>query len=71
MTWIQLALLLVCPLMMLFCMRGMFGDHKCEKKQRINPKYTEIAEVKDLQMRVKELEDGVCQDSCRELMKIR
>ncbi|NTZ19448.1 DUF2933 domain-containing protein [Paenibacillus sp. JMULE4] len=34
MNWLQLLAFLACPLMMLFCMKGMFGGNKIRKRVR-------------------------------------
>ena len=46
MEWLQLLTLLICPLMMLFCMKGMFGHHKHHQSHG----------TKDLDARLKSLE---------------
>lgn len=53
MEWLNILVLLACPLMMLFCMKGMFGGHKegRGKKQDTSP------EMKQLQLRMAEMEE--------------
>ncbi|MDQ0232404.1 DUF2933 domain-containing protein [Metabacillus malikii] len=42
MEWLQLLILLICPLMMIFCMKGMFGhknhDHHSNSSNNLNDK---------------------------------
>ena len=42
MEWLQLLILLICPLMMIFCMKGMFGqknhDHHSHSSNNLNDK---------------------------------
>lgn len=46
MTWIQIAALLLCPLMMLFCMKGMFRGHKHSHSGQQPSSATELQELK-------------------------
>ncbi|WP_050183915.1 DUF2933 domain-containing protein [Domibacillus robiginosus] len=46
MAWIQIVALLLCPLMMLFCMKGMFRGHKHSHSDQQQPSATELQELK-------------------------
>lgn len=53
MDWLLLSLLLLCPLMMLFCMKGMFTGHKDSKiTKQMNDSQQEIQQ---LQIKMAEL----------------
>lgn len=54
MNW-ELLLLLVCPLMMLFCMKGMFGGHN-HKKSNENV-LTNTSHYKDMQAMKVQMEE--------------
>lgn len=54
MTWLQIILLLACPLMMLFCMRGMFSGNKCEHMKH-NHQGASSTEIQKLQDKMTEL----------------
>lgn len=42
MTWVQILLLLACPLMMVFCMKGMFSGNKNKKSDHQQDSSTEL-----------------------------
>ncbi|MDA1475173.1 DUF2933 domain-containing protein [Bacillus changyiensis] len=50
MEWLQVLLFLACPLMMLFCMKGMFNRDKSEKMEQ-----TSHTELQSLQIKIAEL----------------
>lgn len=57
MTW-QTVLTLLCPLMMLFCMRGMFGgkkDHEQSSMPQTDKSHVSSEEVQALQIKMAEL----------------
>jgi hypothetical protein len=48
MEWLSYLLLLICPLMMIFCMKGLFGGHHNHKKSDV---------TNDLEQKVRHLEE--------------
>ncbi|MBS2762936.1 MULTISPECIES: DUF2933 domain-containing protein [Bacillus] len=54
MTWLQILLFLACPLMMLFCMKGMFSGHK-DKNTKTDQQLTSPKELQTLQKKMAEL----------------
>jgi hypothetical protein len=54
MTWVQILLLLACPLMMLFCMKGMFSGNK-DKNTKADHQQPSQADVQALQIKVADL----------------
>ncbi|MFT8321138.1 MAG: DUF2933 domain-containing protein [Bacillus sp. (in: firmicutes)] len=54
MAWIQTLLLLACPLMMLFCMKGMFSKNK-NKGTESDHQQLSAAELQNLQIKMGEL----------------
>ncbi|MED4041059.1 DUF2933 domain-containing protein [Niallia taxi] len=54
MTWLQILLLLACPLMMLFCMKGMFSGNK-EKNTQSDHQQVSSTELQSVQIKVADL----------------
>ncbi|WP_419879554.1 DUF2933 domain-containing protein [Brevibacillus centrosporus] len=54
MTWLQIIILLACPLMMLFCMKGMFSGKK-ERHDKTVHQQASPTELQQLQMKMGEL----------------
>lgn len=50
MNWLQLLAFLACPLMMLFCMKGMFGGNKNKKTGAVN---TSVSQQESQQLQIK------------------
>jgi hypothetical protein len=50
MNWLQLLAFLACPLMMLFCMKGMFGGHKDKKAGSVQ---THVSQEEFQQLQIK------------------
>ncbi|MDR6224033.1 DUF2933 domain-containing protein [Desmospora profundinema] len=57
MEWLTILGLLACPLMMIFCMRGMFHKDSAQKGERVTKEQPEISpqELQSLQIRMGEL----------------
>jgi len=54
MNWLQILPLLLCPLMMLFCMKGMFSGNK-DKNKESNHQQVSATELQALQIQVADL----------------
>jgi cell division protein FtsB len=45
MSWLNILLLLLCPLMMIFCMKGMMGGHKHHDSNASNDLHKKMATI--------------------------
>lgn len=54
MTWLQIVSILACPVMMLFCMRGMFSKDSCKKHGNQGASHEQFQQ---LQQKVAELSE--------------
>jgi hypothetical protein len=54
MTWLQIVTLLACPIMMLICMRGMFGRKDCHNTSH-GKQVVSLDDVQKLQNKIAEL----------------
>ncbi len=54
MTVVQILILLLCPLMMLFCMKGMFSGNK-DKNKNSDHQQVSATEFQDLQIKMADL----------------
>jgi hypothetical protein len=63
MEWLQYLLLLLCPLMMIFCMRGHGGGHNHQHGQHISPST-------DLKLKLLEEENNKLKNEMEELAKV-
>ncbi|GED32057.1 DUF2933 domain-containing protein [Brevibacillus centrosporus] len=54
MTWVQIITLLACPLMMLFCMKGMFSGNKDRHDKTVHQQASPT-ELQQLQIKMGEL----------------
>lgn len=57
MTWLQILLLLACPLMMILCMRGMHGGHKHSEDKQMGSSYVSQKDVHQLQIQLADLQE--------------
>lgn len=56
MTWLQIVALLACPIMMLFCMKGMFTKNGCHKESHGKQEFVSN-DIQLLKIRLDELSD--------------
>ncbi|GED34521.1 DUF2933 domain-containing protein [Brevibacillus centrosporus] len=57
MTWLQIVALLACPLMMLFCMRGMFAKRSCHSSKTHGKQGFDPEDIQQLKQKIEKLSD--------------